>query len=358
MRAYSMRLDYPPKNRLFQVMIAILPPMSPSVDFKIFSLGANDALAQKIADRLGVPLGKIITGAFSSGEQHIQFLENLRGKVVFLVQPTNPPAENLVRLMLAIDAAHGASAREVNVVMPFFGYSRQDKKSKSREPISARMVAMTIENLGATRLLTMDLHNDAIGGFFRRTIVHNLYASHVFVPHFKKFFSAGGGSASGGKDVLADGDLVVVSPDAGGAKRALAYAKRLMKEGDLAIIHKERDIPNQVARMKLIGDVKGKITLITDDIADACGTLARAAELLMENGAREVYAMATHGLLSGGAVKTIEASPIKKLFITDTINGNRELGTKIEVVSVGDTFGEAIERIESGESLSALFETD
>jgi len=321
--------------------------MSHDSEYKLFSLGSNDPLAQKIADRLAIPLGEIITSSFSSGEQHVQFLENLRGKNVFLVQPTNPPAENLVRLMLALDAAHGASAREVNVVMPFFGYSRQDKKSKSREPISARMVAMTIENLGATRLLTMDLHNDAIGGFFRRTIVDNLYASHVFVPHFKEFFG----------DVLESDDLVVVSPDAGGAKRALAYAKRLMKSRDLAIIHKERDIPNQVSHMKLIGDVAGKVALMVDDIADTCGTLARAAELLVENGAREVYAATTHGVLSGNAFATIQDSPIKKLFITDSIY-QREQSDKIETVSVGDIFAEAIERIESGESLSALFETD
>ena len=318
------------------------------MDYKIFSLGANDGLAKKIAHRLGMPLGEMITSSFGSGEQHVQFLENLRGKNVFLVQPINPPAENLVRLMLALDAAHGASAREVNVVMPFFGYSRQDKKSRSREPISARVVAMTLENLGATRLLTMDLHNDAIGGFFRRTIVDNLYARHVFVPHFKKFFS----------DALEKDDLVVVSPDVGGAKRSLAYAKRLMKSRDLAIIHKERDIPNQVAKMKLIGDVADKVTLIVDDIADTCGTLARAAELLEASGAREVYAATTHGLLSGDALTIIQNSPIKKLFITDTISTDRPLGDKIEVVSVGELFGEAIERIETGESLSELFETD
>ncbi|HEY4517218.1 MAG TPA: ribose-phosphate pyrophosphokinase [Candidatus Paceibacterota bacterium] len=318
------------------------------MDFHIFSLGSNDALAQKIADRLGAPLGQIICRAFSSGEQHVQFRENLRGKNVFLVQPTNPPAENLVRLMLALDAAHGASAREVNVVMPFFGYSRQDKKSKSREPISARVVAMTLENLGATRLLTMDLHNDAIGGFFRRTIVDNLYARRVFVPYFKELF----------KDALDKDDLVVVSPDAGGVVRAQSYGKRLMRSGDLAIIHKERDIPNQVARMKLIGDVAGKVALMVDDMADTCGTLARAADLLVENGAREVYAAATHGVLSGDALATIQNSPIKKLFITDTISAERELGDKIEVVSVGELFGEAIERIETGESLSELFETE
>ena len=318
------------------------------MEYKIFSLGANDELAKKIAARLGKPLGEIKCRSFSDGEQQVQFLENLRGKNVYIIQPTNPPAENWVRLLLAIDAARGASAHQITAVVPYFGYSRQDRKSKSREPISARVFATTLESVGATHFLTMDLHNDAIGGFFRHTIVDNLYARHVFVPYFKELF----------KDALAKDEFVVVSPDAGGVVRAQSYGKRLMKDGELAIIHKERDIPNQIARMKLIGDVKGKIALVVDDMADTCGTLARAAELLMENGAREVYAMATHGLLSGGAVKTIEASPIKKLFITDTINGNRELGTKIEVVSVGDTFGEAIERIESGESLSALFETD
>lgn len=318
------------------------------MEYKIFSLGANDSLAEKISEKLGIPLGKMITNSFSSGEQHVQFLENLRGKNVFLVQPTNPPAENLVRLMLALDAAHGASAREVNVVMPFFGYSRQDKKSRSREPISARVIAMTLENLGATRLLTMDLHNDAIGGFFRRTIVDNLYARRVFVPYFKEFF----------KDALERDDLVVVSPDVGGAKRSLAYAKRLMKSRDLAIIHKERDIPNQVAKMKLIGDVADKVVLMVDDIADTSGTLARAAGLLSESGAREVYAAATHGILSGGALTTIQNSPIKKLFITDSIYHERPLGDKIEIVSVSELFAEAIERIESGESLSELFETE
>lgn len=321
---------------------------SGAMEYKIFSLGSNDGLAEKIAAKLGMPLGEIKYGAFSSGEQHVQFRENLRGKNIFLIQSINPPAENLVRLMIALDAAHGASAREVIVVIPFFGYARQDKKSKSREPISARVVAMTLENLGATRLLTMDLHNDAIGGFFRRTIVDNLYARRVFVPYFKEFF----------KDALEGNDLIVVSPDAGGVVRAQSYGKRLMKDGDLAIIHKERDIPNQVARMKLVGDVKGKIALITDDIADTCGTLARAADLLAENGAREVYAAATHGVLSGNALQTVNDSPIRKLFITDTISHDRPLGDKIEVVSVGELFGEAIDRIETGESLSELFETD
>ena len=318
------------------------------MEYKVFSLGGNDGLAKKISEKLGVPLGEIKCRSFSDGEQQVQFLENLRGKNVFLIQPTNPPAENWVRLMLAIDAAHGASAHEITAVIPYFGYSRQDRKTKSREPISARVFATTLESLGATRLLTMDLHNDAIGGFFRRTIVDNMYARRVFVPHFKEFF----------KDALEKDELVVVSPDAGGVVRAQSYGKRLMKSGDLAIIHKEREIPNQIARMKFVGDVKDKVALITDDMADTCGTLARAAELLKENGAREIYATATHGLLSGEALKTIENSPIKKLFITDTIAHEGLSHPKVEVVPVAEVFAEAIERIEKGESLSELFETD
>jgi ribose-phosphate pyrophosphokinase len=318
------------------------------MEYKIFSLGGNDGLANKIAASLGMPLGQIKLKTFSDGEQQVQFAENLRGKNVFLIQPTNPPAENWVRLLLAIDAAYGASAHEITAVVPYFGYSRQDRKSKSREPISARVMATTLESVGATRFLTMDLHNDAIGGFFRKTIVDNLYARRVFIPYFKEFF----------REALEKDDLIVVSPDAGGVVRAQSYGKRLMKSGDLAIIHKEREIPNQVARMKLVGDVKGKVALITDDMADTCGTLARAADLLAENGAKEIYATATHGLLSGDAIATIEKSAIKKLFITDTIAHAGPLSGKIEVVSVGEVFADAIRNIETGESLSALFETD
>ncbi|MDB5238388.1 MAG: hypothetical protein JWM46_658 [Candidatus Kaiserbacteria bacterium] len=314
----------------------------------IFSLGANDHLAAQIAARVGVPLGEMKRRTFSDGEEQIQFLENLRGKNVFLVQPTNPPAENWTRLFLAIDAARGASAHEITAVIPYFGYARQDRKSKPREPISARVFATILESLGTDRVLTMDLHNDAIGGFFRTTNVDYLYARPVLLAHFKNIF----------KDALASDDLVVVSPDAGGVVRAQSYAKRLMRSADLAIIHKERDIPNQIARMKLIGDVKGKIALIVDDMADTCGTLSRAATLLMENGATEVYATTTHGVLSGASNETIDASPIKKLFITDTISPERTLSEKIEIVSVANVFGDAIKRIETGESLSALFETE
>ena len=314
----------------------------------IFSLGNNDMLATKIASHLGMPLGQIKCKAFSDGEQYVQFQENLRGKDIFLVQSTNGSADNWARLLLAIDAARGASAHEITAVVPYFGYARQDRKDRPREPISARVFAMMLESVGTHRLLTMDLHNDSIGGFFRMSLVDFLYARPVFISHFKEFF----------KDALEKDDLVVVSPDAGGVVRAQSYAKRLMRSADLAIIHKERDIPNQVARMKLIGDVRGKIALIIDDIVDTCGTLSTAAKLLAENGAREVYAAATHGVLSGQALSVIDQSPIKKLFITDTISSDRTLSPKIEVVSVGDIFGDAIQRITSGESLSALFEAE
>lgn len=318
------------------------------MDFRVFSLGSNDALAKKIADSLGQSLGEIRCKSFADGEQHVQFLENLRGKHVYIVQSTPPPAENWMRLFLAIDAARGASASEIIAVVPYFGYARQDRKAKPREPISARVFASTIETLGAARVLTMDLHTDAIVGFFRHSIVDNLLARRVFIPHLRKVFP----------EALESDDLVVVAPDVGGVVRAQSYAKRLMKTADLAIINKEREIPNHIARMKLIGDVKGKVALIVDDMADTCSTLATAAKLLEESGAREVYAAATHGILSGDAVQTVENSPIKKLFITDTISTERASSSKIEVVSVAEVFGSAIERIEKGESLSALFEAE
>ena len=318
------------------------------MDFRVFSLGSNDGLAKKIAVHLGAELGAVKIQTFSDGEQYVRFEENLRGKHVFLVQSTNSPAENWVRLLLAIDAARGASASEITAVVPYFGYARQDRKAKSREPISARVFAVTIESLGAARLVTMDLHTDAIVGFFRNTIVDNLYARRVFVPRLREFF----------KDAIERDDLIVVSPDGGGVPRAQSYAKRLMRNTDLAIIHKEREVPNQVARMKLIGNVKDKIALIPDDVVTTGGTLIKAAETLMQEGAKEVYACATHGVFSGNANENLDASPIKKLFITDTVSMNRVISKKIEVVSAAEVFGEAIQRIEKGESLSELFDTE
>jgi ribose-phosphate pyrophosphokinase len=318
------------------------------MDYRIFTLGSNDGISQKVSDRLGIPLGQVKCKTFSDGEQYVQFQENLRGKSIFLIQSTNPPSDNWTRLFLAIDAARGASAHEITAVIPYFGYSRQDRKDRPREPISARVFATLLESVGTNRVLTMDLHDDAIGGFFRTANVDYLYARPVFISHFREIF----------RDAVSKDELVVVSPDAGGVVRAQSYAKRLMKSADLAIIHKERDVPNQVARMKLVGDVKGKVALIVDDMIDTCGTLSTAASLLVENGAREVYAAATHGILSGQALAVIDHSPIKKVFITDTISSDRTLSPKIEIVSVGGIFADAIQRITSGESLSALFEAE
>lgn len=320
--------------------------MIPTMNLKLFSLGSNDVLAQAIAEKLGAKLGEVKIRTFADGERHVQFLESLRGESVYLIQSTNPPAENLFTLLLAIDAARHASAKEITVVMPYFGYARQDRKAKPREPISARVVAMMVEQAGADRILTMDLHNAAIGGFFRDTIVDYLYARPVFIERFQKLFT----------HELADDSLVVVSPDAGGVARAQSYAKRLMQSADLAIIHKEREIPNQIARMKLIGDVRGKVALIIDDMADTCGTLARAASVLKESGATAVYAATTHGLLSRDANTVIDASALEKLFITDTLPSNRTFSPKVEVVSIADIFADAIKRISTGESLSELFD--
>ncbi len=318
------------------------------MDYAVFSLGSNDTLAEKIASNLGISLGKVKLKTFSDGEQHVQFMENLRGKDIFLIQSTNPPAENWTQLFLAVEAARGASAREITAVLPYYGYARQERKAKPREPISARVFAMILETLGTDKILAMDLHTDSIGGFFRETNVDYLYARPVFISFFKSFF----------KDVLAKDELVVVSPDVGGVSRAQSYAKRLTRNVDLAIIHKQREIPNQVTAMKLVGDVKGKIALIIDDMLDTCGTLEKAAALLQENGAKEIYAAATHGVLSGDAIATIDRSSVKKVFITDTILPTKTLSPKIEVISVAEIFGKAINRINKGESLSELFETD
>ena len=318
------------------------------MDIALFSLGSNDPLAEKIAQKVGIPLGKVKIKTFSDGEQYVQFDENIRGRNVYLIQSTNPPSENWIRLFLALDAARGASAKEVTAIVPYYGYARQERKSKPREAISARTFAMILDELGANHLLTMDLHTDSIGGFFRHANVDYLYARPVFLKFFKEFF----------KKELEEDNLVVVSPDVGGAARAQSYAKRMMQRADLALIHKERELPNQVAKVRLVGDVKGKVALIIDDMLDTCGTLTKAAKLLKESGATKVYAAATHGVLSGPAKERIDNAPVEKVFITDTISTDRELSSKIQVISVGDIFGDAIRRIQTDESLSALFEAD
>lgn len=312
----------------------------------LFSLGTNDALAEKVAKKIGVPLSPVTLKTFADGEQYVQFNENMRGRSVYLLQSTNGPAENWMTIFLALDAARGASAKEITVVIPYYSYGRQAKKGKPREPISARAMAVIIEALGADRVITVDLHEDSIAGFFRRIPLENLYARPVFIDHLQDFF----------KKQIAEDTLVLVSPDAGGVKRAQSYARRLMPNAELAILHKERKVANQVSQMKLIGEVKGKTALIIDDIFDTCGTLSRAVELLIENGASEVYAAGTHGVFSTSACTVIDQSPLKKVFITDTLAPKEPSSKKVEVISVATLLGEAIMRIEKGESLSELFE--
>jgi len=315
------------------------------MDNLIFSLGNNEDLARRISDQAGVPLGNVECKTFSDGEQRIRFLEDLRGKKIFIVQSTQPPAENLVRLLLAIDAARDASAKEITAVIPYFGYARQERKLKSGEPISARAVAILLESVGVNRVLTMDIHADVIGGFFRTANVEFLYAYPVLTSFFKELF----------KDTIAADELVIVSPDIGGVARAQNYAKRIMRSADFAIIHKERNAPNEVACMKLVGDVRGKVALIIDDIIDTCGTLSRAASLLTENGARKVYAAATHGVFSGNAIANIDNSVIEQVFVTDTIFQEGKMSPKVQTISVDKLFGDAVMYINNGRSLSALF---
>lgn len=313
----------------------------------LFSLGTNEALARRIAETVGVPLSPVTLKTFADGEQYVQFNENMRGKSVYLIQSTAGPAENWMTIFLALDAARGASAKEITVVIPYYSYGRQSKKGKPREPISARAMAVIIEALGADRVLTVDLHEDSIAGFFRKIPLENLYARPVFIEHLQMVF----------KKEIAEDTLVLVSPDAGGVKRAQSYARRLMPNAELAILHKERKEANKVAQMKLIGDVKGKTALIIDDIFDTCGTLSRAVDLLIEHGAKDVYAAGTHGVFSTSACTAIDQSPLKKVFITDTLAAKQPLSSKVEIISIASLIGEAIVRIEKGESLSALFET-
>ncbi len=317
------------------------------MNYRMFSLGSNDTLSARIAERIRVSLGAVTCKTFADGEQHVQFGENLRGTDVFIIQSTNPPAEHWVQLLLAIEAARGASAREITAVIPYFGYARQDRKARPREPISARVFAQSMEAVGVDRVLTLDLHNDAIAGFFRNTIVDSLYARPVFLSFFEKIFAK----------ELENKELVMVAPDAGSVVRVQSYAKRLTHDVAIALIHKEREVANRIKAMKLVGDVTGKTALIIDDMADTCGTLVAAAETLSAHGAREVIAATTHGLLSGNAQEKIDNSSLTRFYVTDSVEQKAGITSpKIEVVSVADLIGDAIMRISTGESLSALFE--
>lgn len=306
-------------------------------ELKVFTGNSNPELAKKICKYLNIPLSRSTVRKFSDGEIEVKLGENVRGVDVFIVQSTHPPADNLFELLLMIDAARRASAKRITAVIPYFGYSRQDKKDEPRVPISSKLVANLISTAGADRILAIDLHADQIQGFFDIPVDH-LYSTPVLVEHFKRMKLR---------------NLAIVSPDVGGAKRAEGTARR-MGNLPLTVINKRRPTPDQAYITNVVGEVKNKNVLIVDDIISTGGTIVNAALALKQEGAKEVYCYCTHPLLAGGAPQKIEKSELKKLFITNTIPLKKS-NKKIEILSVANLLGEAISRIHRETSVSSLF---
>lgn len=304
---------------------------------KFFTGTADIKLASKIADAYGIELGDVSIPKFSDGEYTTYFNETVRGQDVFIIQSTNPPVDNLMETLLMIDAAKRASARQIIAVMPYFGFARQDRKDKPRVAIGSKLVANLLSAAGVTRVITMDLHADQIQGFFEIPVDH-LYASSIFLPYIKENYNLD--------------NLAMAAPDTGGTKRANAYSKYLGLE--MAICYKQRSVANKIDNMMVIGDVKGKDMLIVDDIIDTAGTICKAAELMMEQGANSVSAMCTHPVLSGPAYDRINNSVIKELIVTDTIPLKQE-SSKIKVITVANLFAEVIKSLENHESISSNF---
>ncbi|MBI2619797.1 MAG: ribose-phosphate pyrophosphokinase [Ignavibacteriales bacterium] len=306
---------------------------------KIFAGRANQPLAGLIAKEAGIALGEIVIENFSDGEIWAKYADNIRGDDVYIVQSTQPPADNLLELLILIDAARRASARRVTAVIPYFGYARQDRKDQPRVSISAKLVANLITSAGAERVITMDLHAPQIQGFFDIPVDH-LYSSAIFTDYFRK------------KKIP---KLAVASPDVGGIKMARSYAKRL--EADLILIDKRRPRQNEAEVMNIIGQAQGKNILIVDDLIDTAGTFCNAAQALKDHGALDVYGACTHPILSGNAVQRIEASPVTTVAVTDSIPAQSKSG-KIEVQSAAKLFAEAIIRTHNNQSISSLFDVD
>lgn len=304
---------------------------------KIFSGSASRALAEKIAEHYGKPLGKELIQHFSDGEFQPSFEETLRGNDVFIIQSTIPPAGNLMELLLMIDAARRASAKQVVAVIPYFGFARQDRKDKPRVSIGAKLIANLLTAAGVNRVITMDLHADQIQGFFDVPVDH-MYASAIFVPYIKQ---------------LNLPNLVVGSPDTGGTRRAGAYAKFLNSE--LVICYKQREKANEVERMTLIGDVKGKDVVLVDDIIDTAGSITRAGVMMMDKGANSVRAVCTHPVFSGRAHKRIENSVFEEVIVSDTIPLKKDC-PKVTVLSASKLFSSVIQRVHMHESISSHFE--
>ena len=303
---------------------------------KIFACTQSTELAGKIAQAYGIELGNVIFSRFSDGEFQPSFEESVRGARVFIIGSTHPTSENLMEMLLMIDAAKRASAKHITAVMPYFGWARQDRKDKPRVPIAAKLVANLLETAGATRVITMDLHADQIQGFFEIPVDH-LYASTIFVPYIKS---------------LNLENLCVASPDMGGSKRAHSYAKFL--NSDVVICYKQRKKANVIEKMELIGDVEGKNVVLVDDMVDTAGTLVKASEIMKEKGAVSVRAICTHAILSGNAVEKIENSPMEELIVTDSIPHN-SLPKKINVLSCDKLFADVMRSVHEHASISDKF---
>ena len=309
---------------------------------KIFSLNSNESLARELAEQVGLPLGKISVNRFSDGEVQINIEESIRGCDVFIIQSTSSPVnENLMELLIMVDAVKRASARTVNVVLPYYGYARQDRKARAREPITAKLVANLLETAGATRVIVLDLHAPQIQGFFDILIDHL-----IAVPILSDYFL---------EKNIDPSEIVIVSPDHGGVTRARKMADRL--KAPIAIIDKRRPRPNVAEVMNIVGNVEGKICILIDDIIDTAGTITIAANALVESGAKEVYACCTHPVLSGPAIERIDNSCIKELVITNSIELSEEkTSPKIKTLSVAPLLAEAIIRVFEEKSVSTLFD--
>src|ERR1043166_7198436 len=311
-------------------------------ELKLFAGRSNPGLSEKIAKPPRIPLGKVDIQNFSDGEIWVKYTENVRGTDVFIVQSTNPPSDNLMELLILIDAAKRASARRVTAVIPYFGYARQDRKDQPRVSITAKLVANLITKAGADRVITMDLHAPQIQGFFDIPVDH-LYSSAVYISFFQK------------KKIP---NLTVVSPDVGGIKMARAFAKRL--DADLILIDKRRPRPNEAEVMNIIGNVDSRNILIVDDMIDTAGTFCNAVKALKDAGGKKIYGACTHPLLSGNSVERITKADVSKVYVTDTIalDSKCTQSRKIEMLSVADIFAEAITRGFKNQSISSLFDVD
>ena len=303
---------------------------------KIFACTQSESLGKAIANLFGIEIGQVNFSRYSDGEFQPSFEESVRGARIFIVGSTHPSSENLMEMLLMLDAAKRASARHITAVMPYFGWARQDRKDKPRVPIGAKLIAKLLESAGATRIITMDLHADQIQGFFEKPVDH-LFASTIFLPYINS---------------LKLSDLTIASPDMGGSKRAYAYSKFL--SSDVVICYKQREKANIISHMELIGNVEGKNVILVDDMVDTAGTITKAADLMKERGAISVRAICTHALLSGNAYEKIEGSQLKELIVTDSIPP-KVSHPKVKVLSCAPLFAEVMKDVHYNQSISSKF---